>query len=390
MKKTVAMGLAAAAVLNASGIDGAFEAGKAGGQLRAAYIANDSHRGGNDYATAVGGTIRYETAAWKGLRGAAAVYASHKTGFATGEGEQTNLELLDEEGKSYAYVGEAYIDYSTGGLGLRVGRQLLDTPFADTDDIRMHPNTFEAVVARYGGLPGTTVTGGYIARWAGYDSGDDKTVFKKMAGEGSEGASVIGITNETIEGLALQGWYYRVDRLADIRYADAVYGFSLSGGAGVELSVQYARMDERSGNGLDGEVCGAGVMFDTDTLTVGAAYNRVGKSVTNGFGGGPYLSSMEEWTLEGMSDARAYRLSAEMHMEAAGIDGLSLTAQYGVFKSDTDGTEVDEFDLIAVYELSEKLSADVSYAVIDDRYNNAEGGTDAGYSRFLARISYNF
>ena len=164
MKKTAVMSMAAAVALSASGIDEAIVAGKAGGQIRAAYIANEYDAGGNDYGTSIGGVLKYETAEWNGVKLAAAAYVSQKLHFATGSFDEgkASPDFFAEETKSYAYVGEAYLDYTLGDLNLRVGRQLIDTPFADTDDIRMHPNTFEAAIATYGGIQGTTLVGGYV------------------------------------------------------------------------------------------------------------------------------------------------------------------------------------------------------------------------------------
>jgi imipenem/basic amino acid-specific outer membrane pore len=146
---------------------------------------------------------------------------------------------------------------------------------------------------------------------------------------------------------------------------------------------------------MDGKVYGIGAAFNVGALTLGATYNKAsnddGKTVSNGFGGGPYMTSMEEWTIDGMNDVKAYQLSAELNMADAGLEGVTLSALYGNFKSDIDGTKVRELDLIASLELSEAISGDISYAMIDDKYDNADGsGGDAGYDRFLVRLNYNF
>ncbi len=403
MKKMVLMSMVAISALSASSIDEAFITGKASGQIRIAYTSMEYDAGGNDYATTLGGILKYETADWNGLKLGAAAYVSQKIQGATGTAEDNHLntELLDREGKSYTYMGEAYADYTIDGLNLRVGRQMLDTPFADTDDIRMHPNTFEAAVATYSGIEGTTIVGGYVTRWAGYDSENDtesKHEFKKLS-EDSNGAAVIGIVNESIENLALQGWYYSADKIADLYYTDAVYTIPLSETAGVELSAQYAAFREDTQadgtkSGADGSVYGIGAAVNMGPLILGAAYNRgsndEGKSAPIGFGGGPYFTSMEEWTIEGMNDVKAYQFSAELDLADAGLEGVTLTALYGNFKSDTDGTKVSETDLIASLELSEAITGDISYAMINDKNNNADGGNDAGYDRFLVRLNYNF
>lgn len=401
MKKIVAMSMAAVAVLNAASMDEAFVAGKAEGQIRAAYVSQDNETDQDTYGTAIGGIVKYETAAWNDIKLGIGAYVSQKLHFATGSFDEgkANADLFGENTKSYAYAGEAYLDYSANDFNLRVGRQQLDTPFADTDDIRMHPNTFEAAVASYRGIEGTTLVGGYMTRWAGYDSGSDISKFKKPA-DGSNGVAIVGFMNESVDNLAVQGWYYGADKFADLYYADAAYTVGFGEEMGLELNAQYAAFKEDTQadgtkSGVDGNVYGIGAAFIAGPVTVGAAYNRgsngEGKTPPIGFGGGPYVTSMEEWTIEGMEDVKAYQFSAEVDMGAAGVEGLSLSVLYGVFKSDPAAVKVRETDVIVAYAVNERLGVDASYARIQDGNDNAgEGGTDGGYSRFLVRMSYNF
>lgn len=398
MKKIAVMSMAAAAALSGSGIDEAFVAGKASGQIRAAYVSQDNAVDGDTYGTSFGGVLKYETADWNGVKLGVGAYISQKFHFASGDEDKINTDLFDMDGKSYAYVGEAYVDYTLGDLNLKVGRQQLDTPFADTDDIRMHPNTFEALIATYSGIEGTTLVGGFVTRWAGYDSEGtlSKEKFKKLGGDNSNGVAVVGIVNESIENLALQAWYYNIDEVADAIYADATYAIPFSERMGVELSAQAANFNEEKASGMDGKVYGIGAAFNAGPLTLGAAYNKAsndsGKSVSNGFGGGPYLTSMEEMTIDGYEDAKAYQLSAELDLADAGLEGVTLTALYGDFKSTPADMHVKEFDIIASLELSEAISGDISYAMVDDKNKNTseDGLYDAGYDRFLVRLNYNF
>jgi hypothetical protein len=396
MQKTIVLSMAAVVAMSASSIDEAFVAGKASGQIRAAYVSQDNAVNPDTYGTSIGGILKYETADWNGLKLGVGAYVSEKIGFATGKNDKVNLDLFDEEGKSFAYVGEAYLDYTINDLNVRVGRQRLDTPFADTDDIRMLPNTYEAAIATYSAIEGTTLVGGYVTRWAGYDSGDYKSTFKKVdadLGAGFDGESdgiiVLGAVNESIENLAVQAWYYGADRVANISYMDAAYVIPFSEEMGLEISAQYAHFREKNNTGFNGSVYGVGAAFNIGALTVGAVYNKAsngeGKVPPIGFGGGPYMTSMEEWTIQDMEDAKAYQLNAEI-----GLEGVSLTALYGDFKSTPLDMHLTEFDAIVSLELSEAISGDISYATIHDKKNNADGGADAGYDRFLVRLNYNF
>jgi hypothetical protein len=397
MKRTMVITLAAVTAVSGANIDEAFKSGTVSAQIRAAYIDQDNAIGADTYGTAVGGQLKYETGTWNDIKLGVAAYVSQKLSFATGDNENANNDLFANNADSYVYLGEAYIDYAVNDFALRIGRQKIDTPLADTDDIRMHPNTFEAAIATYKGFEGTTLVGGVVKRFAGYDSGNDISEFKKLDGADSHGAAVAGIVNESIENLAFQGWYYGIDNMANVFYTDAMYAMALSETSGIEVAAQFGQFNESLNSTIDGTVYGVGASFNIDRLTVGAAYNKVnsdtGKAIVNGFGGGPYFTSMEEMTIDGLEDAKAYQLNAELDMSGAGIEGLTLAALYGNFKGKTGGldSKVSEFDVILAYELNENICADMSYATIDDKNKNTgDAGTDGGYDRFLVRLTYSF
>lgn len=398
MKKVIVLGMVAIAALNGASFDETFKAGKISGQLRTAYVSQDNAIDTDTYGTSLGGQLKYETGSWNDIKLGVAAYISQKIDFATGDVDQgkANNDLFANNAKSYVYVGEAYIDYSANDFSLRVGRQLLDTPLADTDDIRMHPNSFEAAIATYSGLDKTTLVGGYVKRYAGYDSGDDISEFKRLDGIDSKGAAVFGVIHESIENLAVQGWYYGIDNLSNVLYTDAAYTIQLSEIIGVELSGQYGHFSEKQASTIDGNIYGVGAALNTGALTLGATYNKTanddGKAIVNGFGGGPYFTSMEEMTIDSMEDAKAYQLSAKVDLAGVGLDGVKLTAFYGSFKSTPMDINVKETDLIAAYEMSEALTAEMSYAMIDDKNTNRseDGLYDGGYDRFLVRLSYSF
>ncbi len=369
--------------------------GEWSGEIRGAYVFYDNAEDVDNYATAIGAQIRYETAPWNHVRLGFAPYMSKKIAFASGDGDSMNYDFLSNETDSYIYLGERYLDYTYDGLNVRIGRQQFDSPFADTDDIRHHPNTFEAAIVSYTPREGMNLIGGYLRRWAGFDSGDDISNFKRLDGAGSNGAYLLGLMDESVENLTFQGWFYGVDRVADALYTDAAYTIALYDDTQIQLSAQYAAFNERNGSGIDGKVAGADIQIGSCGLNVDIAYNRAfnpaGSSVTNGFGGGPYFTSMEEMTIDGMNDAEAWRIGLDANAEKFGIKGLNVRVAYGEFKSGPDHTKQSEYDVVAAYEITGSLLADISYAHINDHNNNTgESGGDGGYSRFLARVRYNF
>lgn len=404
MKKFMIASLVGVVALNASSINDAFSSGRMSGEIRLGYLQQNNEISSDTYATAFGGIVKYETASWMDAKFGVAGYMSQKIPFTTGSQEKLSPDFFDAEGNSFAYLAEAYLDYSKDDLTLRVGRQLIDSPFISTDDVRMLPNSFEGAMATYRGIEKTTLSAGYLIRWAGFDSprghNDSMNEFKKFGvNHDSDGVFLAGITNQSIDNLTLQGWAYRVDKVTDVVYMDAVYSLGFDETSRMDIAVQYANFDEQKdkdglGTGVDGSVYGLGVNFNRGMFTLGTAVNRVlnkeGKHVNNGLGGGPYYTSMEEWTIERMEDATAYQIKGEIDMAASGVDGLKFTALYGEFKSAPLDAKITEMDIVAMYQITKTLSTDVSYAKIEDINNNFDGENDAGYSRFLARVNYTF
>lgn len=397
MKKIIVISLAAFVALNAASIDEAFVDGKVSGQIRAAYVSQNNKVDTDTYGTSIGGILKYETAVWNDITLGVGAYVSQKLNFATGDFDEgkANSDLFGEDTKSYAYIGEGYIDYSANDIALRVGRQLIDTPFADTDNIRMHPNTFEAAIATYKGINETMFMGGYITKWAGYDSENDISKFKKVAPD-SNGVAVVGIINESIENLELKGWYYSFDKLTNILYTDASYTIPFDETNGLELLGQWMKFTEKNNSGVDGNAYGIGANITIGMLTLGTAYNEAsndaGKFVISGLGNGPYLVDTEEMNLDYFEDIKAYLFSAELDMEEVGVDGLTLTAIYAGFKSEPADMKEKEINLIAMYDINKALSVEVNYARLEDKNSNTseDGVYNGGYDRFLVRMNYNF
>lgn len=400
MKKAIGISIIALSVLNGASIEDALSAGKVSGELRAAYVGQNNAVNTDTYGTSLGGQLKYETGSWNDLKVGAALYISQKIPFATGDASErkANNDLFANNAASYGYLGEAYIDYSANDFSLRIGRQQIDTPLADTDDVRMHPNTFEALMATYTGFEKNTLVGGYVKRFAGYDSGNDISKFKRLDGVDSRGAALFGVVNESIENLALQGWYYKIDNIANAIYADGVYTMAIDETLQMELSTQLGHFGEEQNSNVEGNVFGIGAKATLGMLSVGVAYNKTnnsnGKKVINGFGGGPYFTSMEEMTIDSMEDARAYQLNAQIDMSEMGIEGLTLSTMYGSFKSTPMNWSVKESDFIIAYQINDALSAQMSYALINDNnkntLNNGSSDYDGGYDRLFLRLSYNF
>lgn len=377
----------------------AFKNGKVNGQIRAGYLHADPEIAGEptSYATALGGQLKFETAKWYGFDIGAAFYTSHAIN--PWSGSKSDGEFNDELTSAAGYydlLAEAYLDYNYENFKVRGGRQLIDTPYADSDDIRMTPNTFEGVLATYA-YDEFTFIGAYLTRWQGPDAGVYK--FVDLLEDG-DGVAMLAATYEK-EDLEAGLWYYHADKTANVFYGDATYSYKLGDEATLKGSLQLGDQSEIDNSGIDGMIYGAMAELDYAGLTLSIAYDRLkvdeDKEYFGGFGGGVGFVNMFEMTAGVFTfhqSAKGWKAAIGYDFSQMGIEGLSIEYDYGNFKGDIEH-EADEHNLMIVYAPSDTWDLELVYDRIEDAnmdIGEDEFGDPVDYSldRVLVRANYNF
>ncbi len=340
------VGLLAAALLGPAAAwcdvssDGALGLG-----LRLGYTHTEDNAGSDAESLSVGAQLEGRTAVWHHLSVGAALYATAPLG------DLDDDELfLDSsggpDGSGYAVVGQLWLQADLPFGSLRAGRQALETPFADSDDIGMIPNTFEAVVLESAPAQGLWVTAGHLRRWAGVDSSKER--FDRINGD--HGASFVGLSYPVLKG-EVQGWYYYQKGGSDIAYVEAVTELHEK----VQLALQWTHQRDRVAD-QQAMAWGAGLSWELGDFTLSGDFNKVfgTGSVINGYGGGPYFTSAEQNTIDGVSRIRALAAGVEY----GGIDRLTLGARHAGFSKGVG----DEWDFTASYALGEGLAVDLVHS----------------------------
>ena len=352
--------------------------------LRLAYISSnpDLPSANTTYATGVGGVIKYETGRWKNFNIAVGAYFSEKIGGLSGDPAdgKLNTDFFDENGDSYAYLGEAYIDYAWSNGSLRWGRQQIDSPFINTDNIRMLPHTYEALWIRYDPSELLHLEGGYTSKWAGFASGGDPGQFKQV---GEDGIYALGAIYQLKPTHNLQAWYYDFTGSYQLLYTDVMYTQNDLG-----LGVQFADYSEENNSGIDGIAWGVMASYNLENIIVVLAYNQSvndpGKTVSVGLCGcGAFFTSLDETNIAGKTDASAYMFALEYSIS----EQFVVSVAYGHFEDlNKTTTDIDEFNLILAYQLNDRFDMEFIYA---DVSNNAQpNDTDTNFSRQLLRVNY--
>jgi len=345
--------------------------------LRMMWI--DAHKGEiRKTATAVGGHFGLQTPADYPFALLVGLQTSQKLRGLNPDGDETlHQELYGKNGNAFAYLSEAELRFAQGGFSLRAGRLKVETPFADPDDIRMAYNTFEGAAAGYAPDADVSVELLYLNRWAGFDSGETQSEFVPLA-DGSQGLYAAGVRYAPAEEQEASLWAYRLAGCYQLLYAEAVGRTHFAPLMHLEWGVQTAMIDALEHSETAGSVVGATGIFHYRDVYGGVAYNRTfvakGKVVTDGFGGGPYFTSLDEATVGAVSerfpgeDLSVFRVGGGIGFEAASQgEGLHLEALYGLFAPERSAAQLSETDLLVWTDLLPSTRIDAVLSSFDVR-----------------------
>lgn len=369
-----------------------FTEGKISGELRSMYASYDQKKSANldTYATAVGGELKYETASFYGFNAGAAFVTSQDLNFATGDSAKNrqNDELSSSSG-SYTELSEAYLNYAYDGLNLRAGRQVIDTPLADSDDIRMIKNTFEAYTATYD-ISNFSFMAGHLRNWQGVDAGLDNK-WSNKTGENGTWFGGASIASDYVDASA---WYYNISKLTNAAYADIDLHYNFNEDVLLHTAFQYLNENELSNSGTKAQIFGALAELELYGLDLNVAYNKsnkkVGKSSFSGFGGGTLYTNMDTMILDEIAQDRdADSIVGAISYEIADV---SLAYAYGSFNGDKDSggnkAHIVEQDIGLEYALDDSFSASAYYIISSDEESSAK--TDYDWNRFQVTLVYSF
>ena len=392
VKISLVTAIALASTLQASSLKKMFQDAKVSGDIRSIYSSFQNDNDTDTYATAVGMQLQYELAKYKGFNAGVEFTTAHDVNLASGNRDEGKRnEVLSGAKGSYTELTQAYINYEFQGLNLRVGRQLIDTPLADSDDIRMTPNTFEAYVATYE-IDGFSLMAGHLNRWQGCDAGLDNPWVKT----GKNGTNFGGVTysNDFVE---TNLWYYNItgtENGNNALYADATLNHTFYDNLKLHAGVQYLNESEVDKSGIEANIYGAMAEVETHGFDFTLAYNKSskekGKTTFSGFGGGTLFTSMDTMILDEITtdrDAQALVAGASY-----GLSDFTLSYAYGDFKGDADSrgakAHITEQDIGVDYAPADNFTVG-AIVTIDDNKEDATS-TDFNDKNFRVLVSYNF
>jgi hypothetical protein len=254
-------------------------------QLRSFYLDRDNFNTSQSQAWTLGGSAGFKTGYFADFLSVGATgYTSQRL---YGPLDKDGTQLLQTGQQSYTVQGELYAQLKlTDEILATVGRRGFDTPFINTRDSLMTPQTFEvyAVQGTAGSTDGSTALrfgAGYVdqiklrnsenfqsmATAAGAPGGVDRGVY--VAGANYKvGQLSIGAIN-----------YYSAD-IIDIGYTEIKYGIPLGERVSLRLSAQYTDQHSTGDDLLNGKSFSTHQSGFKADLTLGASLLTVARTVT--------------------------------------------------------------------------------------------------------------
>ena len=323
------------------------------------YMRLGYQRNNNNQDLALGGKLHIETNTWNNLSAGASFYTTNSIK----KHEGTGVAFFDANNHSYTILGEAYVEGTWDNTTIKMGRQEISTPFADTDDVGMVPNTFEAIVLINTDIANTTLFLAQLQRWSGVDS-DNPDTFTKL--NNNNGVQVLGIHYDGFTNTTLSGWYYHIQDTVKVGYLEANYEVQ-NDAFSYALAAQYSLQDydDNTQSTIYGLTASFGLK--NSGITASIAYNNInGKAADNFFGGGPYFTNAEHHTLsEAGKEGESVLYGLAWDVSSIGIDGLILSANFDTHTNTTYG-DTKEYDIVVSYDYSDILNFTAIYSDIDD------------------------
>ena len=276
-------------------LQAALQNGTVNGNIRAYYNTRDYESEGatDEAAFALGGALRAESAAWYNVKFGLGYYTAQDLGTNSSDPAEVNKRL----GSDLEVLGEAYITTNFFDTDLTVGRQKINTPFANPGDAFIIPFTFEAVSLSNSSLQNLTFQLTYINTIKNRNSeefvdvGAWSTARYGLTPTSTSGTSIVGVKFKQ-ENLGAEVWFYDYSDLFQTVFGQVNYSLPAAGTIepfiAAQLITQSESGDELLGT-VDSTVLGlqAGFGFGSSKLTL--AYNEVEEN-EDSFKNGAFLS----------------------------------------------------------------------------------------------------
>jgi hypothetical protein len=344
-----------------------------GGNLRTGYIESSIGTDHTVSANAVGGELGCGYDFNKHIKARFGIFTALDTGLNHGDDNNIQDDFFNHKKDGYVLLGEAVLFLSYDKFEAHLGRQRLDSPHMDADDLRMIPNLFEAYLLDYHATEELYFGTGFVRQMSGWENGADQSRFIGIgdAFGGSGDASWVSWFKYEQEKINSNLWYYLVPDHLQIFYAELTYSDHINSKLFYTLGLQYdwgKDIGAAKTGPVQAHTWGVLASLSGYDVTASFAYNRnhSKNDAIPSLGGGPFFTSMEELTLDAISGGNAS--SIFLGLEYSPFSFATIGGAFGKFHAgDKSQFEIDEFNVYLTIDWEKYIALELMYANLDDK-----------------------
>jgi hypothetical protein len=179
--------------------------------LRSYFFQRDFKGGTTDREDlSLGGIIRLTGVLNPTFAFGLSFYLSNGLGLNDDDKDVYSLLAKDDQGdhENYEALGEGYLRYRHERTTLTLGRQELRTPWLNLHDVRMTPQSFEALALSHEGIPDMKITLAHVTRMKKKNETGFRAMSDIIASDGDEPVTLVGFDCTGFAPLRLQLWDY--------------------------------------------------------------------------------------------------------------------------------------------------------------------------------------
>lgn len=362
--------------IDSSGLQYAFQHGKLTGRFRYYFMATDNDRDLTDYfANAVGGSIKYETAKFKGFQLGISSYFIFNIGSSdlirpdtkTSQVNRYEMALFDinDPGNktNLSRMEELYLKYNWHKSYISFGKQLINTHFINLQDGRMRPTEVGGVWMNLKEIKNTKIETGYLYQisprgttaWyspgetlgilpAGVNTDGSKAQYKGNIK--SNGIAILGITHQLNKVIAIQAWDVFAENIFNTVMLQLDYSKGLTNDSKLIGGLQsiYQSPVNDGGNhdplktyfdkSSHSVTIGGKVGWENKQWQTSVNYNRITKAgrylMPREWGRDPFFTFLQRERNDGLGDVHAYMIKAERNFNKTRLKTMLAAGYYNL------------------------------------------------------------
>ncbi|EGB14873.1 outer membrane porin [Pseudodesulfovibrio mercurii] len=374
------------------------------GQARLYYFTQRNKGTGQEFdvikeSLALGGWLKYETPWLEDHLGlGVALYGTAPLTGELNQPDQGGTGLLTSDNEGFAVVGEAYVKARYEKTEARIWRQRIETPFINSNDSRMLPQSFEAYGLKSGDIDNLELS----VFWVDKEKKRDSDTFKSMSNvagltDVNRGVFMTGADWKPLANLPTRFWNYYAPDLDNTFFTQFKYTFGDPEGVEYAVLVQGVSQnsvgEQLAGSYNTGELGLMGtVKYSGFTFDLGASIVDDSVGIRNSWGVYPFFNNLMNYSFNRAGE-KSLLLGVAYDFSRIGWDGYRADIKAGFGDTPDTGFNAtydrSEYDLDIYYDFDGDLKgmsllSRFSYQDADE----SMGGRD-GYQVRL-RLQYNF